>query len=92
MNRTEYKRYLHSPHWQELRRQVFERALQNAGSTNLHGVCERCGYEPWRPCLQLHHISYDRVGAERLEDLILLCPNCHREETRKQKEAKNQVS
>lgn len=47
----QYMEYLKSPQWQELRRRVFQRALQNAGSHNLHGVCEKCGYEPWKPCL-----------------------------------------
>lgn len=83
-----YKAYLKSPEWQALRKQVFERALRNAGSTNLHGVCEKCGYEPWKPCLQVHHKDYSRIGKEKLEDLILLCPNCHKQETMKAKENK----
>ena len=27
--------------------------------------------------LQLHHLTYERVGAERLDDLTPLCANCH---------------
>lgn len=77
-----YKAYLRSPAWQKLRVKVFDRALKNANSHNRFGVCEKCGYEPWKPCLQLHHKNYDRIFRERLEDLILLCPNCHKAEMR----------
>ena len=41
--------------------------------------CERCGINRWRGkplCLQLHHINGD--GRDnRLENLQLVCPNCH---------------
>ena len=26
----------------------------------------------------VHHKTYDNVGKERPEDLILLCPDCHK--------------
>lgn len=77
-----YKQYLRSDKWQKIRQAVFERALKNANCNNRHGICERCGYQPWKPCLQLHHKNYDSVYHERLEDLILLCPNCHKAELR----------
>lgn len=42
-------------------------------------ACERCGLTRWRDAaisLQLHHINGD--GADnRLENLEILCPNCH---------------
>jgi 5-methylcytosine-specific restriction endonuclease McrA len=41
--------------------------------------CERCGLTDWRGqplSLALHHVNGD--GADnRLENLQLLCPNCH---------------
>lgn len=41
--------------------------------------CERCGIREWRGrrlAMQLHHVNGD--GADnRLENLELLCPNCH---------------
>ncbi len=43
------------------------------------GRCERCGISDWfdRPLsLALHHINGDRLD-NRLENLELLCPNCH---------------
>jgi DNA-binding CsgD family transcriptional regulator/5-methylcytosine-specific restriction endonuclease McrA len=41
--------------------------------------CERCGVGEWRGeplSLALHHINGDRLD-NRLENLELLCPNCH---------------
>jgi transposase len=43
------------------------------------GECERCGIGSWRSrelTLALHHINGDRLD-NRLENLELLCPNCH---------------
>lgn len=43
------------------------------------GCCERCGISDWfgEPLsLALHHINGDRLD-NRLENLELLCPNCH---------------
>jgi DNA-binding CsgD family transcriptional regulator len=43
------------------------------------GCCERCGLEAWRGAqitMALHHINGDRLD-NRLENLELLCPNCH---------------
>jgi hypothetical protein len=43
--------------------------------------CERCGIDAWlgEPLtLALHHINGDNRD-DRLENLTLLCPNCHRQ-------------
>jgi DNA-binding CsgD family transcriptional regulator len=43
------------------------------------GSCERCGISKWRGkplTVALHHINGDRLD-NRLENLELLCPNCH---------------
>jgi 5-methylcytosine-specific restriction endonuclease McrA len=44
-----------------------------------HECCEQCGLTDWRNrplSLELHHVNGD--GRDnRLENLMLLCPNCH---------------
>jgi hypothetical protein len=40
--------------------------------------CQQCGAGR---ALQVHHRTYDRVGAEWDEDLQVLCADCHRGET-----------
>ncbi|HAM02637.1 MAG TPA: hypothetical protein DCQ30_10515 [Acidimicrobiaceae bacterium] len=61
-----YRRYLHSPHWQLRRRSALERA---------NGRCRDCG----RPTvsLEVHHLTYRRLGREHRKDLRALCPACH---------------
>lgn len=65
------------------------------------GVCDLCGHEaPFddrngKPYLESHHIKWlSRGGKDRLDNVVALCPNCHRkmhilddgEEVRKLKE------
>jgi 5-methylcytosine-specific restriction endonuclease McrA len=43
------------------------------------GSCEECGLTEWRGrplSMALHHVSGD-ARDNRLENLRLLCPNCH---------------
>jgi 5-methylcytosine-specific restriction endonuclease McrA len=64
---VDYHEYIRSEAWREKRRDVILRAC---------GVCERCGL--W-PVVNVHHLTYDRVGNELLEDLLGVCSRCHRE-------------
>jgi len=64
--RVRYEEHLASPAWQELRQQVIERQ---------DGRC-RCGAFG----TDVHHLTYQRLGDERLDDLELLCRPCHQEE------------
>ncbi len=63
-----YRAYLASPHWKKTR----SRIIVIRG-----GKCERCGSKK-HP--QVHHLTYERRGCERDEDLMLLCRVCHERE------------
>lgn len=65
MTRDEYHAYLRSPQWHTLRRVMLDQA---------DGRCQVCRRVER---LQVHHNTYDRVGHERLSDLIVLCRQCH---------------
>jgi len=58
--------YYQSPHWLRIRLEVLARADYK---------CADCGQH--RSWLHVHHLTYARLGAERLKDLQALCPSCH---------------
>lgn len=65
MNKMQYRAYLKSAHWQNVKNRYYK--------THEY-ICVRCG---WRKGLQLHHLTYKRVGREKMDDLIYLCRRCH---------------
>lgn len=66
-----YQEYLKSAHWQEIRKEK----LKEAGYK-----CEKCGA---KESLDIHHLTYARLGHERMSDLQALCRPCHRKAGRK---------
>lgn len=60
-----YKDYLDSDEWKKLRTRVRRRA---------RGWCERCKVGPRA---DVHHLTYERLGNERLDDLVAVCRECH---------------
>jgi hypothetical protein len=60
-----YQRYLASPGWQATRQE----ALMRAGRR-----CRHCGAPD---ALEVHHLTYERLGNERPDDLAVLCRDCH---------------
>jgi hypothetical protein len=72
-----YEEYLQTPWWRLRRHARLEKA---------HGKCERCGKVT--SIADVHHVHYDRRGAERDTDLEVLCRDCHAghhfDESRKQ--------
>jgi 5-methylcytosine-specific restriction endonuclease McrA len=72
-----YADYLQTEHWRRLR----DRELAARGYR-----CERCGEHGRRGLdgnpvgIQLHHLTYDRLGAELATDLEALCVTCHQAE------------
>lgn len=60
-----YHLYLKTPEWKVLRHQALRRANYQCA------LCTCTGN------LQVHHRHYRNVGNEEIEDLIVLCRNCH---------------
>jgi hypothetical protein len=63
-----YEVYLQTPHWRELRAAALKRAERR---------CESC-WQKTRP-LDVHHLTYDNLGHEHADELMVLCRKCHRD-------------
>jgi hypothetical protein len=72
LNYSNYKSYLESKHWQDLRKRFYKSKLVKKIDNKI--VCYSC--QETKP-LSLHHKTYKRMGKEKLNDLVLLCQNCH---------------
>ncbi len=59
-----YSKYLHTKEWVSKRNKIREERK----------CCELCGSTDK---LQVHHLTYENLGNEKDEDLMLLCENCH---------------
>lgn len=67
MTKEEYKEYLQSEDWRQIR-------VTRLRADNF--TCQKCGS---KQNLQVHHLTYERVGCECIKDLITLCKDCHSE-------------
>ncbi len=67
-NKITYSQYLQSEHWKDVRARFWKSKLH-------HYQCYICGSTE---NLQVHHKTYNRIGKEYLNDLCLLCENCHK--------------
>ena len=66
-SKSDKKEYMESNDWQIIRLKAMKRDDYE---------CQVCrGINR----LEVHHISYERLGAERLSDLVCLCRNCHQQ-------------
>ena len=74
INRTGIKYHLGSPRDKVKSQQALKIRLLNARGKN----CERCGYNK-HEILQIHHKDRNRSN-NNLDNLQLICPNCHYEE------------
>jgi hypothetical protein len=64
MTKEEYRQYLESPHWKNFRKKVY----------SLIKHCGACGSKGQ---LNIHHISYSKLWKETLDDVVVLCGECH---------------
>lgn len=63
--RMPYRDYLWSPEWRRKR------------AARLRVDCYRCTECGSRDNLNVHHLTYDNRGDERMGDLVTLCGACH---------------
>lgn len=61
----DYKNYLKTKHWKDKRKDVLKRAKHK---------CQLCSS---KDTLHVHHNTYENIGKEKKEDLIVLCEKCH---------------
>lgn len=64
MNKIQYREYLKSDHWQNLRRLKLKRKCQ----------CGICGSNQ---NIQIHHLQYRNIYDVKTTDLRRLCGRCH---------------
>lgn len=62
-----YREYLRSDHWLRFRASV----LKKRGL-----ICEQCNTQ--QVSVDLHHLTYVRLGEERESDVEVLCRDCHK--------------
>lgn len=61
-----YAVYLRTSYWKRMRVKI----LQRDG-----GKCVRCG----KAAVQIHHLTYARLGREDDQDLVSVCGTCHQD-------------
>lgn len=76
--RQRYDHYITSPTWTKRRRQWLWAERKAHNGIVRCAVC-RCVWGTPRAGGELHHLTYDRLGAERHDDLVALCTRCHRD-------------
>ena len=65
IQQIDYDDYLCSPEWKYKRM----KKLTSSGH-----ICKHCGS---KENLDIHHLTYERLGRELDEDLLVLCRDCH---------------
>lgn len=60
-----YRKYIVSEAWRDKRTELFRVRGKK---------CEICGS---KKSIQVHHLTYERLGAELLSDLKVVCKPCH---------------
>jgi hypothetical protein len=68
----EYDQYIKSAQWRNISKLIKGRAGNK---------CAHCGRSSSK--LEVHHLTYERFGNERMTDLVALCQLCHEEADKK---------
>jgi 5-methylcytosine-specific restriction endonuclease McrA len=67
MSKVNYHDYMQSPAWDQKRRARLKRDGYQCQDCGISGIA-----------LDVHHTTYDRLGRERMSDLVSLCRYCHK--------------
>lgn len=73
-----YKDYLRTKHWRLLREKIaklYDYSCADCGKSIVEGY-------------EIHHLTYKRIGNEKIDDLVCLCKDCHEKRTKDIKEKK----
>ena len=63
-----YQDYLRSEHWHQFRK----KALAHYGYR-----CTNCGTKADDAMLNIHHLTYETLWHESVDDVLLVCRSCH---------------
>lgn len=66
MPRSSYQAYLRSDHWRSFKKRYRQ--------SDRPQQCQGCGSKYY----ELHHVTYERLGHEHLDDVVPLCRFCHK--------------
>lgn len=69
-------KYLLSLHWKAFRKLALEAQRERLG----RNCCERCPKDTNKKLpneLHVHHLTYERLGNELIEDVEIVCRECH---------------
>ena len=66
--KVNYKEYIQSREWRD---------RANIVKAHTEWRCAICGRHESKVTLDAHHNTYERLGHERLNDLVCLCRDCH---------------
>lgn len=66
MKNKDYNNYLKTKYWKQKRQKVLKAAKYK---------CQLCSN---KEKLHVHHNTYENIGSEKKEDLIVLCEKCHK--------------
>src|SRR6185369_3222371 len=67
-----YEKHIASSAWKRFRRDYHTWRISNGKKFG----CDKCGASKIR--LEVHHLTYERLGEEKFSDVILLCHVCHK--------------
>lgn len=65
---------MHRRKWRVLKKTAYRKLAFD----NLPHVCDECGYKEIIDILEVHHVNFNH-SDDFLDNLQILCPNCHRE-------------